>query len=302
MNGLIVSMATAVCVLFFGFEVSAQCMKVKEIKNVKYYEGKDADEKKHKLNLILPVTDEKFPLVMWIHSGGWSMGDRSGETELCRRFAERGIGCAAISHRLSPDAWGGGSKTKGVKHLEHIKDCARAFAFLYENAKKYGYSREQLFVSGHSSGGHLAALLAADSRYLKELKVPINAIKGAIPIGGAYDMVKYHKDLKANNKYKKTADAHLNQVFGKDEKSWIEASPAAYIKDFKVPMLVIAESETKKFMEDFKKSVENEKIDIIEFMLADRSHYDITGTMSQKGKDEVRDKIIKFIKKHCKNN
>ncbi len=133
--------------------------QVKAVKDVAYYEGADADAKKHKLDLYLPVSDKPFPVAMWIHGGGWVLGDRSMYGALGRRLAERGIGCAVISYRLSP----------GVKHPEHVKDCARAFAWLHANAKTHGGDPDRLFVSGQSAGGHLSALLALDRTYLNQL-------------------------------------------------------------------------------------------------------------------------------------
>ena len=49
------------------------------------------------------------------------------------------------NYRLSP--W--------VKHPEHVKDVARAFAWTNKNIAKYGGDPKRLFVGGHSAGGHL---------------------------------------------------------------------------------------------------------------------------------------------------
>ena len=155
---------------------AAQDAQVKVVKDLAYYAGPDADEKKHKLDLYLPVTDKPFPVLMWIHGGAWMMGDRAMFGGIGERFAERGIGCAVISYRLSP----------GVKHPEHVKDCARAFAWLHANIKKHGGDPDRLFVFGQSAGGHLTALLTLDRKYLDELKVPEDAIKGAVPMSGLY--------------------------------------------------------------------------------------------------------------------
>src|SRR6185295_9736276 len=127
---------------------------IREAKDLAYADGGDA---KQKLDLYLPPDAKNAPIVMWIHGGGWKWGDRAQYRELGRRFAEAGIGFAAISYRLSPK----------VKHPAHIEDCARAFAWLRAHAAEYGGDPDRLFVSGQSAGGHLSALLALDPSYLR---------------------------------------------------------------------------------------------------------------------------------------
>ncbi len=254
--------------------------------------GKD---ERQKLNLVLPETDKPFPTVMWIHAGAWSFGGRENETALGTRLAERGIGFAAISHRLTGGAWMDPQYPKeGVRHPAHVEDCARAFAWLRENIKARGGDPDRLFVAGHSSGGHLAALLAMDPRYLKAHGLPVTAIRGSIPIGGAYDLAKYHKRL-VDGRFDK-ADAHLEAIFGAPA-DWEAASPAAYVKDAKVPMLVITEDDPpfQLYKSDFEAVAP--KGGPIEFWTAaDRVHGTITMMMSRKEPDTPRDRLIEFIR------
>ncbi|MCH6259367.1 DUF885 family protein [Puniceicoccaceae bacterium K14] len=110
---------------------------VHKIADVQYYSGKDSHPDKHKLDLCLPVGDPTAPLLLWIHGGAWSTGDRKSQTEIAMRFAERGVGVAAISHRLSqPHTPGNHELTSEVQHPEHIKDVARAFAWLEQLSLK----------------------------------------------------------------------------------------------------------------------------------------------------------------------
>jgi len=254
------------------------------------------DHERHKLNLILPETDKPFPTLMWIHAGAWSFGGRENETALGVRLAERGIGFAAISHRLTSGAWMDPKLPKeGVRHPAHIEDCARAFAWLHKNIKARGGDPGRLFVSGHSSGGHLAALLALDPRYLKAHDLPVTAIRGSIPIGGGYELTKYHAHL-VEGMSKQLADDHLEYIFGKPE-DWVAASPTTYVKDAKVPMLVITEDDKgfQLYKSDFEAVVP--KGSPIAFWTAvDRVHGTITSMMSRKEPDAPRDRMIEFIR------
>jgi len=272
-------------------DTSPGMLKIRKFMDIAY-----GDHERQKLNLILPDTDKPFPTVMWIHAGAWSFGGRENETALGTRFAERGIGFAAISHRLTSGAWMDAKLPKeGARHPAHIEDCARAFAWLHKNIKAKGGDPSRLFVSGHSSGGHLSALLALDPRYLKAHDLPITAIRGAIPVGGGYELTKYHAHL-VEGMSKELADAHLEYIFGKPE-DWVAASPTTYAKDAKVAMLVITEDDPgfQLYKSDFE-AVVPKGSPISFWTAADRVHQTITSMMARKEADAPRDKMIEFIR------
>lgn len=146
--------------------------------DIAYYEGPDADPKKHKLDIYTPKGLKDFPVVFFIHGGTWSSGDRKMYGNMGQMFAKQGIGIVVISYRLSP----------AVTHPAHIEDVAKAFAWTHANIAKYGGRADQIFVAGHSAGGHLTSLLAANPEYLKKHNLSSKNIKGIIPISGVYDI------------------------------------------------------------------------------------------------------------------
>jgi acetyl esterase/lipase len=161
--------------------VAAKAYSVQPIRDIAYYNGSGADPIHHKLDLYLPKGDKDFPVVLFVHGGAWQRGDKTflGVYEALGTFlARHGIGTAVINYRLSP----------AVKHPEHIRDVARAFAWTYKNIASYGGRPDRLFVCGHSSGGHLVALLATDPDWLKAEGLKLDAIRGVIPISGVYDL------------------------------------------------------------------------------------------------------------------
>ncbi len=93
----------------------------------------------------------KLPLVMYVHGGGWRMGDKdmlklmSGPAELLRR----GYLVAAINYRLAPD----------YKFPAMLQDAKCAVRFLRANAATYQLDPNRIGVMGDSAGGHLAALM-----------------------------------------------------------------------------------------------------------------------------------------------
>jgi acetyl esterase/lipase len=125
-------------------------------KNIPYIEGKDVDERQ-KLDLYVPKGAKDYPVLFFIHGGGWTAGSRSGFDRIGRTFAKNGVGFVSTGYRLSPK----------VQHPAHIQDVAKGFAWTVANIGKHGGNAGAIFVSGHSAGGHLAALLATDDDYLK---------------------------------------------------------------------------------------------------------------------------------------
>lgn len=152
---------------------------VRILRNISYYEGPGADPSMHRLDLYLPEGRRDFPVLVFVHGGAWSRGDKNElgiYNALGRCFARHGIALVCPNYRLSPK----------VKHPEHVRDIARAFAWTYRNIDRYGGCPSELFIGGHSAGGHLAALLAVDESYLKAEGLTLDAIRGALPLSALY--------------------------------------------------------------------------------------------------------------------
>jgi arylformamidase len=189
---------------------------VQILRDIAYYDGPDADPVKHKLDLFLPKGAKDCPVVFFVHGGAWVHGDKSflgvySALGMC--FARHGIATVVTNYRLSPS----------VKHPEHIKDVARAFAWTYRNIEKYGGRTDQIFVCGHSAGGHLVSLLSTDESYLKAEGLTLKAIKGAIPISGVYTLP---ENLFAG-------------VFGEDPERRKNAFPLNHVRDGEPPFLIL---------------------------------------------------------------
>ena len=198
------------------------------VRDLPYVTGEAAHPTKHRLDLYLPVSVEsgpaasgqgeagtKPPLVMFVHGGAWQMGDRRPYGTLGRAFAKRGIACAAISYRLSPE----------VVHPAHVQDCASAFRWLVDHAAEYGYDRDLLFLCGHSAGAHLVALLATDPSYLQAHELATKDVHGVMPISGPFDVT--------------AAVGVFTQPFGTDVEVRRDASPQRHITKDAPPFLVL---------------------------------------------------------------
>jgi len=150
------------------------------IAGVSYTDGAPADADKHKLDLYLPRGKKSFPVLMFLHGGSWRAGDRSQYAALGHRLARAGIGVAIPSYRLMPQN----------PHPAQIEDVAAAFAWVVRNISQDGGDTSRIYLSGHSAGAHLAALLGLDEKYLKQFGLPRTAIRGVIAMSGVYNVDK----------------------------------------------------------------------------------------------------------------
>jgi len=266
-----------------------QAGEVRESRDLAYVDGPGADPVKHRLDLFLPPAGAKFPTIVWIHGGAWVMGDRKMYDLLGKRFAAEGIGLAAISYRLSP----------GVKHPEHARDAARAFAWVHANIARQGGDPERLFLMGHSAGGHLAALLAADPKYLKDAGVPAGTLKGAIPMSGVYLIPALPDTTRGILRF-------LPQAFGSDPEACRDASPVTHLKTLASPALVITETRdtllVRPSMEILKAAVRGQGVTGVEFVdAAERDHLSIVVRMMLPGEDPIRSRILEWVRKRCQD-
>jgi acetyl esterase/lipase len=250
-----------------------------EIKHdITYYDGAEADKKKHKLDLYLPKGKTDFPVVMFVHGGAWVIGDKVffGVHEgVGKMFARHGVGAVVTNYRLSP----------GVQHPEHVKDVARAFAWTHKHIADYGGRPDELFLCGHSAGGHLVSLLATDESYLKAEGLSLKDVKGVMPISGVYGV----------------PDNMFNEVFGKDPVVRKKAGPINNAHEGCPPFLVVYADQDYPFCdaasEQFCKALRAKKVAAETLKIKDRNHLDIISNTTKDG-DPCAKALLEFVARH----
>ncbi len=97
--------------------------------------------------------NEKTPLVIIIHGGGWVTGDKSSSVSFAEGFAKNGILAANINYRYPNDY-------TGVHFKEVMNDIGAVTSKLSYLADEYHFRNTGFNMFGHSSGGHLSLLFA----------------------------------------------------------------------------------------------------------------------------------------------
>lgn len=258
---------------------AGKTFEVQKVEHLAYYEGEEMHKVKHKLDLYLPRDHKDYPVLFFVHGGAWMHGDKNFfgvYSSLGTTFARQGVGVVVTNYRLSPS----------VKHPEHIKDVARAFAWTHRNIGKYGGRADRIFVCGHSAGGHLVALLATDPSYLKTEGLELRCIRGAIPMSGVYTI----------------PENAFQSVFGKDAEVRKRAAPLTHAGEGKPPFLIIyADSDfptCDRISEKFCKALQQKQCEAQTLEIKNRNHMSII-TSASAADDPVPQAIRKFMAKHA---
>ena len=169
----------------------------------------------HQLDVYTPVKGEKpFPVLVHIHGGGWKMGDKEQMRNTGIFYASHGILFITPNYRLSPE----------VTHPAHVQDCAAALSWVFDHVATLGGDPERIFLSGHSAGAHLAALLATNTVYLQKYALNPSQLAGVIPVDTA------SFNLLANNN-ERLVKRFVKQAFGRKKEVLVDASPLFNITD-----------------------------------------------------------------------
>lgn len=102
------------------------------------------------LDIYLPNTGAgPFPVIIWIHGGGWQSGDKATAAPRAAALLPLGFAVIGLNYRLSSDA----------DFPAQIHDCKGAIRAIRANAATYNLDPTRIGVWGSSAGGHLVALL-----------------------------------------------------------------------------------------------------------------------------------------------
>lgn len=182
-----------------------------------------------KLNVFAPRKKGKLKEVfLFVYGGTWNSGHKSLYNFLGNRMARKNVVTVVIDYPKSP----------GANYDEMATDAAKSVKWVKDNIEQYGGDPNKIYISGHSAGGHLAALITVRNDYFEKLGLS-NPIKGAILIDAAgLDMYSYLMESKF------TGDNTYLQTFTNNPVLWKEASPLYHVHKGMAPMLIYVGGKT----------------------------------------------------------
>jgi len=259
-----------------------------EYKNIEYLKNVK-DSSLQSLDIYSPKKGSNLPVVVFIHGGGWSTGDKAKRSHLAKRdfFIKNNMVFVSANYRLAPK----------YSFPDYPQDVASAVAFVVDNISKYKGDPDNIFLFGHSAGAHLIALVSTNSEYLELHNKSLKNIKGTILLDGAgYDI-----NMTLRNNRKKRRQRMFEQAFGTDKEVWSQASPITHVNSSEnlPPFLMFYVKKRKASQEQslrFSSAIKNANGSVKVIPINNTSHKKINTSFGLQ-MDKKEKSTLKFIQK-----
>ena len=174
-----------------------------------------------KLNIFVPrkVNKAGAKVLIFVHGGNWNSGRKGTYDLLGRNFARKGVITVIPDYTLSPEA----------NYDVMAKQIAAVIQWTKKNISQYNGNPNQIFITGHSAGGHLGALAVMNPKYGTD---PKNIAGIILNDAAGLDMKNY---LEGNPP---TAEDDYLATWTSNPQQWKAASPIYFI-DKNTPSFLI---------------------------------------------------------------
>jgi arylformamidase len=154
---------------------------------------------------FFPCGEKGAPTLLFVHGGYWQMGDKEQFSFIAAGPLFHGVNVAAVEYSLAPAV-----RMDGI-----VAEIRLAIAWIIRHLGDLDAATDGVYVSGHSAGGHLTAMMMAEP-----------GIKGAIAISGLFDLEPIRL-------------CYLNHKLGMDGADAQRNSPILHLPE-KAPPLIVA--------------------------------------------------------------
>jgi arylformamidase len=128
---------------------------------------------------IHKTTRRNAPIHIFVHGGAWRNGSAGDWAFPAEMFVTAGAHYIALDFVSVIDT--------GGNLMPMVEQVRRAIAWVYQNGASFGGDPNRIYLSGHSSGAHLAGV-ALVTDWEKDFGLPADIIKGGLCCSGMYDL------------------------------------------------------------------------------------------------------------------
>jgi arylformamidase len=128
---------------------------------------------------IYKTTRWNAPIRIFLHGGAWRGGSAKDSAYPAEMFV------AAGAHYIAVDFVSVGDVSGNLMPM--ADQVRRAVAWVYKNAARFGGDPNRLYLSGHSSGAHLAGVVLVTD-WQRNFNLPPDIVKGGVLMSGMYDL------------------------------------------------------------------------------------------------------------------
>jgi arylformamidase len=207
---------------------------------------------------IYPSPLPQSKTLIFIHGGYWQRLDKADFQFIAKGFLPHHITTVLITYPLAPT----------VTMDQVVLSCQKAVHWLHQNLFSFNGDPHQMYIAGHSAGGHLAAMLMYTN--WNELNLKPDLIKGVCAISGLYNLIPIWL-------------SDINQVLKMDKEMVLRNSPVQLDTQLQYPLiLAVGADESDEFKDQTREFYEcwKEKTSALQFLeLAGLNHYSILETI-----------------------
>jgi len=261
--------------------------KMRIERDIAYVTDDGGRGKAQQLDLYAPKGGTAHPIVIWIHGGGWRLGDKRSGRDKAQPFVDQGYILVSINYRLEADS----------TFRQQAADVAAAIRWVFANALREGGDASSIFLLGHSAGAHLAALVSTDAGYLGRRRLTLPTLRGTILLdGAAYDIPQLV--AQSGERLRKL----YTTVFSEDEATQRAASPVTYVAPGKgIPPFLIAHVADRPASTAesslFAAALREAGVEVTVFAAEGKTHASINRELGQPG-DETTQQVFAFLDSH----
>ncbi len=183
-------------------------------------------------HLSYQLPDNNYPVMIWVHGGGWRSGDKTHSLEhKIPLFINTGWIFVTVNYRLSPyDIPNDPTDLdpNRIKYPTHNQDVAAAIAWVYENINQYGGNPDNISLMGHSAGAAIVSSIGTNESYLAAHDLNLSVLDHVVSL----DTAAYDINSRIENRSIVTNRLYMN-AFGTDSDIWYDASPINHISSGK---------------------------------------------------------------------
>ena len=119
------------------------------------------------------------PVNVYIHGGAWRNGRSADFASMAEPVVAAGAHSVIVDFNNIDDV--------GGNLMTMVRQVRSAVAFVYKNAAEFGGDPNRIYVTGHSSGGHLSGCVVTTD-WTKDFGLPKDVVKAAVLVSGMYDL------------------------------------------------------------------------------------------------------------------
>ena len=130
------------------------------------------------LDIHAPAKPCRAPVVVWVHGGGYHVGDKANQIAAkARLFNSKGWILVSVNYRLTV-----AGDPSSAHYPDHYEDVAAALGWISKNIRNYGGDQSRLALLGHSAGADIVANVADQTRFLHAQGLPMATVDCVAPL------------------------------------------------------------------------------------------------------------------------